>query len=214
MEKPLLSWIDEQAGIQAFLTGEATTLPLGNPIGVTTDSLRAQQDSLLMGLALLAREANTLGLGADAAHDYCCHFIPIIESATVDTLPQVAYELAWGLRRQTMVARAGRYSLHVAQALRFIDQHIEAKLAVHMISEYTGISERHLGQLFKQEVGTTLSAYITTQKMLAAKRMLRAGHASIAEIADTLGYSNPSYFCQLFRKTTNLSPKQYQSQVR
>lgn len=212
MEKSLLSWIDEQAGIKAFLTGEAMSLPLGNPIGVTTTSLRAKQDSLLMGLALLAREASTLGLGVDAAHDYCCRYISIIEAATVDTLPQVAYELAWGLRRQTLAVRAGRHSLHVAQALRFIDQHIESKLAVHMISEYAGISERHLGQLFKQEVGTTLSAYITTQKMHAAQRMLRAGHASIAEIADTLGYANPSYFCYLFRKTTNISPKQYKNQ--
>jgi acyl-CoA hydrolase len=42
MQKPLLSWIDEQAGINAFLTGEVDSLPLGNPIGVTTDSLRAQ----------------------------------------------------------------------------------------------------------------------------------------------------------------------------
>ncbi|WP_164509880.1 helix-turn-helix domain-containing protein [Lacticaseibacillus porcinae] len=212
MEKPLLSWIDEQAGINAFLTGEVDSLPLGNPIGVTTDSLRAQQDSLLMGLALLAREATVLGLQTEVAHDYCCQYLPIIENTTECTLPQVAHDLAWGLRRQVIAIRAGRYSLHVTQALRFVDQHIEAKLTVKMISEYTGISERHLGQLFKQEVGTTLSTYIAGQKIEAAKRMLRDGHATVAEIADTLGYANPSYFCSSFRKATQISPKQYQMQ--
>jgi AraC-like DNA-binding protein len=167
-----------------------------------------------MGLALLAREATGLGLQTEVAHDYCCQYLPIIETTTESTLPQVAHDLAWGLRRQVIAVRAGRYSLHVTQALRFVDQHIEAKLTVKMISEYTGISERHLGQLFKQEVGTTLSTYIAAQKIEAAKRMLRDGHATVAEIADTLGYANPSYFCSSFRKATQISPKQYQNQVR
>lgn len=214
MKQPLLAWIDEEAGIKAFLSGEVSSLPLGNPIGITTDTFRAQQDSLLMGLALLAREATVLGLSVDVAHAYCEQYIPMIETCTPATLPQVAHDLAWGIRRQVISVRAGRYSLHVTQALRFVDQHIEAKLTVRMISEFTGISERHLGQLFKQEVGTTLSTYIATQKIEAAKRLLREGHATVAEISDALGYANPSYFCSSFRKATQISPKQYQNQAR
>lgn len=213
MAKPLLSWVDEHAGMQAFLCGEVTDLPAGNPIGITADTLRGKQDSIMMGMALLAREATVLGVSKEFAHQVCQEFAPQIDTAGESTLPTLAHDLAWTLRRQVVSVRANRYSLHVTQALRFIDQHLYAKLSVRMIAEFAGVSERHLGQVFKSEVGTTLSVYIADQKIEAAKHLLRDGRYSVAEIADTLGYANPSYFCQLFRKATNISPKQYQSEA-
>lgn len=210
MAQGFMAWPDEKSGMQSFLKGEISALPAGRPIGVKTDTLREKKDSIIMFMGLYAREAIELGMAEQDADQLCQQYIGEIEAADEMTFEATVHKAQWGFRDRVLTSRANRYSLHVSQALTFIDQHLFTRLTVKMLAEYAGISERHLGQLFRKEVGMTLTAYITDAKMTAAKRLLRSDRYTVAEISDMLGYANVSYFCSLFKKTTKTSPKQYE----
>ncbi|MFD1392318.1 helix-turn-helix domain-containing protein [Lacticaseibacillus jixianensis] len=210
MAQGFMAWPDERSGMQSFLKGEISALPVGRPIGVKTDTLREKKDSIIMFMGLYAREAITLGVAEQDADQLCLQYIAEIEAADDVSFEAVVHQVQWGFRDRVLNSRANRYSLHVNQALAFIDQHLFTRLTVKMVAEYAGISERHLGQLFRREVGTTLTVYITDAKITAAKRLLRSDRYTVSEISDMLGYANVSYFCSMFKKTTKISPKQYE----
>jgi YesN/AraC family two-component response regulator len=58
----------------------------------------------------------------------------------------------------------------------------------------------------KTSVGKTVSDLINDQIILEAKRHLIATPAQVKEIADQLGYEDPSYFIRFFKKHTGYSP--------
>lgn len=82
---------------------------------------------------------------------------------------------------------------------------------VHMknVSDYAALlslSPYQLNSIAKTSVGKTVSDLINDQIVLEAKRHLLATPAQIKEVADLLGYEDPSYFIRFFKKHTGQSP--------
>ena len=51
-------------------------------------------------------------------------------------------------------------------------------------------------------------------RMTNAMNLMEHTDYNIAQIADAVGYDNPSYFRRLFQKHTGMSPSEYKRQVR
>jgi AraC-like DNA-binding protein len=68
------------------------------------------------------------------------------------------------------------------------------------------VSSYQLNQITKSAIGKTASALIDEHILLEAKRYLLATANQVKEIADHLGYEDPSYFIRFFKKHTGLSP--------
>lgn len=62
---------------------------------------------------------------------------------------------------------------------------------------------------FTREVGMTPHAFIVETRMQAARVALRAGHASLADIALDCGFAHQSHMGAAFRKLLGLTPMQY-----
>jgi AraC family transcriptional regulator len=56
------------------------------------------------------------------------------------------------------------------------------------------------------------SQYQIKLRMETARRLLRETATSIVDIANEVGYSNPSHFAQQFRKETGSTPSEYRRQ--
>ena len=76
------------------------------------------------------------------------------------------------------------------------------------------ISEKHLNRICKTCLNKTASQIILERLVLEAKRMLAFAEMSISQIADELGYSNSSYFIQLFKKKTGETPVEFAQKFR
>ena len=70
--------------------------------------------------------------------------------------------------------------------------------------------QSYLSRSFKRAFDVNLTAYITAQRMEAAKRLLNEGRMGITQIAAAVGYADYSYFSNLFRKQFGCSPRAYQ----
>lgn len=80
------------------------------------------------------------------------------------------------------------------------------------VSDYAGLlslSAYQLNSIVKTSVGKTVSDLINEQIVLEAKRHLIATAAQVKEIADRLGYEDPSYFIRFFKKQTGQSPDSF-----
>lgn len=71
------------------------------------------------------------------------------------------------------------------------------------------ISERHLRRVFMECIGTAPKEWLSTERMIAARILLRRG-SSIKEVAADLGYATPKMLARDFGRTYGLKPSVYQ----
>ncbi|WP_121969924.1 AraC family transcriptional regulator [Leptolyngbya sp. BC1307] len=82
------------------------------------------------------------------------------------------------------------------------------------LAHQIGLNDRKLKQGFRQVFGTTVFGYLHRYRMQQAQRLLLMPSATIASVAQTIGYRNPEAFSVAFRRTFEIGPKAYQMQQR
>lgn len=87
-----------------------------------------------------------------------------------------------------------------------LEKNISAQKQVSYYTNSMNLSSYQLNEITKTSVGKTASALIDEYTLLEAKRHLLATPNQVKEIADQLGYEDPSYFIRFFKKHAGLSP--------
>jgi YesN/AraC family two-component response regulator len=72
------------------------------------------------------------------------------------------------------------------------------------------VSLAYFSRLFKDEVGVTFSDFLIRVRIEKAKELLAAQDLRISDISLLVGYDDPKYFGQIFRKVAGESPVDYQ----
>lgn len=83
------------------------------------------------------------------------------------------------------------------------------------VSFYSGklyVTRKHLSETVKQVTGQTVLEWIHFVSIASAKILLQNSNKTIAEIAEELNFSSPSFFCRLFKAHTKKSPMEYRKQ--
>lgn len=92
---------------------------------------------------------------------------------------------------------------------RFLSMHVNEPFSTEAIEKHMELSYKHLCEIFKKNTGTTLHQCHTNLKMERATRLLCTTEMNISEISEYLGYSDPLYFSNVFKKNTGMSPRAY-----
>ena len=71
---------------------------------------------------------------------------------------------------------------------------------------------RSLCERFHHETSVTINDFIVELKIEEAKRLLLLTDKPIAQISEYLGFSSQSYFQNVFRKMTGLTPNTFRSE--
>lgn len=98
-------------------------------------------------------------------------------------------------------------------ALEYVRRNFaQENLTLKDVAEAMNISVPYLAVLFKQETGQTFGAHLLTIRMEKAKELLRTTDATVAELAERVGYSSAQYFAVRFKKYTGMSPGAWREQ--
>lgn len=81
--------------------------------------------------------------------------------------------------------------------------------AVTDYAKLAGMSPSHFIRCFKAELRVTPNVYYTRLRMEKARLLLRETDLKVREIAARLGYDDPFYFSNVFKKCVGVSPEQY-----
>ncbi|WP_316811679.1 helix-turn-helix transcriptional regulator [Pedobacter heparinus] len=100
------------------------------------------------------------------------------------------------------------------ELLSLLDQHITDCKQVSDYASMMNLSTYQLGEISKSSVGKTVSELINERILLEAKRYLIATTSQVKEVAELLGYDDPSYFIRFFKKHMGYSPEAFRQNSR
>lgn len=97
----------------------------------------------------------------------------------------------------------------VSAVIGYVHENLTRWCTVKELAKVAGTSERSLLRAFRKEVGTTPAAYWRQRKLEAALDLLRTGAHTVAEVAEGVGYDNPSAFGDAFRRRYGRPPSAF-----
>lgn len=108
--------------------------------------------------------------------------------------------------------RSGKEIVH--QARRYIEENYPSDVSLAILAKLTHTNAYHLIHLFKQETGVSPIHYLIRYRMEVAKQILATTTLPMVDIAEKVGYKSETYFQNLFKKTTGISPGKYRLSCR
>lgn len=101
------------------------------------------------------------------------------------------------------------YSPLVQKVINYINLNLASSLSLKELAAMCYISPPYLSNLFKHEVGITLTDYINSQRIHRAARLLTTTDSKIATIAEMVGILDGNYFTKIFKRVMGMTPTEY-----
>lgn len=98
---------------------------------------------------------------------------------------------------------------NINNLLHYLNDHVEDPFRSENIAAAMNLNYKYMCELFKKKTGTTIQQYHTMLKMKEAERYLKTTELTISEISARLGYQDPLYFSNVFKKFHEISPRQF-----
>jgi len=98
----------------------------------------------------------------------------------------------------------------IKQVQDYIEENFRQPLQISSLAAMINITPRTLNRRFQSCVAMRPIEYIQAVRIEQAKRLLELGDVSIKSLAYQVGYEDISSFTRLFKRATELTPKEYQ----
>lgn len=98
---------------------------------------------------------------------------------------------------------------HVGKALALIHQNPAEKWDARLLATRAGTSRSRLFARFTELVGEPPARYVARWRILTAADLLGSRRASVADVAERVGYSSEDAFVKAFKRHLGTSPAEY-----
>lgn len=102
----------------------------------------------------------------------------------------------------------------VAEALRYIERHCLERLTPRDVAAAVKRSPSHLTTALKRSTGRGAGEWIVAGRMAEARRLLLHSDARVDDIAERVGYADPTHFIRMFRRQHGATPAAWRSAQR
>lgn len=93
----------------------------------------------------------------------------------------------------------------------YIDSHYAENITLDILSNLSYVNKFHLVHLFTKQMGISPINYLINKRIEESKNLLTTTNYSVRDISTIVGFSNSSYFSQMFKKITGCSPREYKT---
>lgn len=94
----------------------------------------------------------------------------------------------------------------IEKVARHLEAHLDEAHTLAGLARRCFLNECKLKQGFKEHYGETVFGYLRRKRMERAWTLLQATEATVLEVANAVGYSNPSHFARAFREVHAINP--------
>lgn len=133
-------------------------------------------------------------LGMAVALDVASVFIYDQARAATDAQPLVS------------LGRLDGYDPRLAQAIRFMEAHVDQPQTIAAIAKRAGVTARTLESIFRSSIDETPGAYYLRLRLAAARRLVVDTRIAMADIAERTGFSSAAAFSRAFSKAFGEAP--------
>ena len=110
---------------------------------------------------------------------------------------------------KTAGSAGGYVSRTIEDVRKYMEQHLDEKLTIEVMSRRFHISPTALKSGFRQLYGVPIHKWLQNQRMNLAASLLRQGTLSVLQVAQNVGYEGMSQFNITFRQQFGMTPVQY-----
>jgi two-component system response regulator YesN len=96
------------------------------------------------------------------------------------------------------------------QAKKYIWQNYQSSITLKEVANQVFVTPGHLSVLFRQS-GETFLQFLTSLRIQKAAQLLSDVHYKIYEVGEMVGYSDPAYFSEVFKKHMGKTPIEFRS---
>ncbi len=174
---------------------------------LTQGTLIETRQDLLQALYvfLSSREIQANKLFGDAAS-------VAIEQKAVDSIMDMIRWQAYAVTKTiNYVNEVEKSDSIVEKAKAYVAMHYGEPVSRTEIAESVYLTPEYMAKIFKKETGISLKQYISDYRIEKAKELLCLPDTRVSDVATKVGFDNFSYFSTVFKKTTGMSPNEYQT---
>lgn len=131
------------------------------------------------------------------------------DSIVKSRLEEIIYLIASASAHRPLVLTETVYDPRLLKAKKFIEDNPHIFLSCDEVAQYSRLSPKQLGRLFRQYENCSLLDFIHGQKIEAAKKMIRETDELFETISERLGFSSVNYFGKFFIRCTGMTPGEY-----
>lgn len=202
-------------GLKSFLLRSVAERPINE--GIIGDSPLRQAKNIMQGLISLIGKAAAIPGGMDVERTY-----QLMDSYGLECERQRSVEAVTNLQFQMLIDFANRIAQShmpsdltpaIYTCVQFINAHINEPISIDDIVTQIGKSRSYLTTHFRQEIGMSISEYISYAKILEAENLLRYSDRSLSEISEYLCFANQSHFQRVFKKSIGITPAEYRKRA-
>ena len=102
-----------------------------------------------------------------------------------------------------------RYSAHLSRVLTYLRENFRESITLLEIAAAVSLSPGYFGRIFRSELRSSISRYLQRLRIQEAKRLLKNSAMPMGDVGAVSGFSDHSYFSQVFRRETGVSPSEY-----
>ena len=175
------------------------------------NQLRQAKNIAICVIALASRAAISGGMIPEEAFSMVDGYIMKIEdmnnAVKIDSMMrQAEYEFA---ERVAEIHKNQQKNELIERTKNYIYQNLHSEIVIGEIGQKIGVNSSYLSDLFHRVEGMTIQQYIRKEKIRLAENMLRYSDYEVKEIASYLSFCSQSYFGNIFRQQTGMTPAKY-----
>jgi AraC-like DNA-binding protein len=102
----------------------------------------------------------------------------------------------------------------VKHAVAVISEHLRLRISIAAMAAEAGLSVSQFTRLFRRDLGSAPSAFVSRLRMERAALLLERTNLSVMEVMREVGISDPSHFARDFRRAHGFSPRTFRQHVR
>lgn len=106
------------------------------------------------------------------------------------------------------------YSPMTNKCIKRIVERLPDKISLDELAKELHISAKYLSALFNKETGSSITDFMQDLRVNEAKHLLTESDLTYLEISTLLNFSSQSYFNCIFKKKTDLTPKEFREQAK
>lgn len=100
----------------------------------------------------------------------------------------------------------------IEYACKYMLEHYQVPLLIDDIAIVCALSPSRFAHLFKEKMKITPIRFLERLRIEHAQELLKTNSIAIKNIAVESGFSEPNYFCKVFKRNTGITPSQYAKQ--
>lgn len=185
-----------------------------NRVGKMADKpIKSIEYMTCISIALASRAAVRGGVDLDTAYTLTDVFLRSLEKCqTINEILNIQIDAFYVFTEQVnqMKMRRSNYA-YIENAKAYIENHLNRKFTLTELAADLGLNPSYLSRRFTKEEGIGIQEYARKKRIEAAKNMLRFSDVPIRRISSYLCFPSQSYFGDVFKKYTGMTPQAYRN---